>query len=93
MLAVVFRFIDGASYPIGVNVSKPLAADQGRPFFLTWSWRLRAVMSTASAVDFKLRLHSGTVNGERGRLRTVPSNMRECRGLWDVPSGLANDET
>lgn len=35
--------------PIGVKVSKPLTADQGSPFFLTSSWRLRAVISTAKA--------------------------------------------
>lgn len=34
---------------IGVNVSKPLTADQGSPFFLISSWRFRAVISTAKA--------------------------------------------
>ena len=38
-----------ATYAIGVKVSKPFAADQGKPFFFTLSWRFRAVMSTAKA--------------------------------------------
>ena len=32
---------------MGVNPSKPFAADHGRPRDLTLDWRLRAVMSTA----------------------------------------------
>lgn len=39
-----------AAYLMGVNVSKPLTALHGSPFFLTSSWRLRAVISTANAV-------------------------------------------
>jgi len=35
---------------MGVNVSMPLAADQGRPFDFARSWTFLAVMSTASAV-------------------------------------------
>lgn len=37
------------SYPIGVKVSNPFAADHGRPALRTLSCRLRAVMSTARA--------------------------------------------
>ena len=38
---------------MGVNVSMPLAADQGRPFDFATSWTFLAVMSTASAVERK----------------------------------------
>jgi hypothetical protein len=37
------------TYAIGVKVSNPFAADQGKPCFFTLSWRFRAVMSTAKA--------------------------------------------
>jgi hypothetical protein len=37
------------THPMGVNVSKPFTADQGRPFFFTSSCMFRAVMSTANA--------------------------------------------
>ena len=40
---------DSGNNPIGVNPSNPLAALHGNPFFLTWSWRFRAVRSTARA--------------------------------------------
>lgn len=40
---------EGEADPIGVKVSKPFTADQGRPFFFTSSCMLRAVMSTAKA--------------------------------------------
>ena len=30
-------------------MSNPFAADQGKPCFFTFSWRFRAVMSTANA--------------------------------------------
>lgn len=36
-------------YLTGVNVSNPLAADHGSPFFLTLSCMFRAVMSIARA--------------------------------------------
>ena len=39
------------THPIGVNVSMPLAADQGRPLDFATSWTFLAVMSTASAVE------------------------------------------
>jgi len=41
------------AHPMGVNVSMPLAADQGRPFDFATSWTFLAVMSTASAVERK----------------------------------------
>ena len=40
---------EAKTYPIGVNVSKPFAADHGNPCFFTLSWRFLAVMSTAKA--------------------------------------------
>ena len=36
---------------MGVNVSKPFAAAQGRPFDFATSWTFLAVMSTASAAE------------------------------------------
>ena len=40
---------------MGVNVSMPLAADQGRPFDFATFWTFLAVMPTASAVERKMK--------------------------------------
>lgn len=40
-------------YPMGVKVSIPLAADQGRPFDFATSWTFLAVISTARAGKHK----------------------------------------
>lgn len=84
--------------PIGVKVSKPLTADQGSPFFLTSSWRLRAVMSTAKAGDGKVLLsarmlgprvvaaaHSILLYGHPHWLGRC--SFRLCRSLRQVPLG------
>jgi len=39
----------GETDPTGEKVSKPLAVDQGNPFFLTASWTFLAVISIAKA--------------------------------------------
>ena len=44
------------THPMGVKVSKPFTADQGKPFFLTSSCMFRAVMSTARAERSSERL-------------------------------------
>jgi hypothetical protein len=50
-LAVSFENIQmGKTHPTGEKVSKPLAVDQGNPFFLTASWTFLAVISIAKAV-------------------------------------------
>ena len=73
---------------MGVKVSKPLTALQGKPFFFTSSWRFLAVISTASAMR----------HGQRGRAweagwrRTIPGDVRVRVGLGDVSAALANDE-
>ena len=38
-----------STHPIGVKVSNPFTVDQGKPCFLTFSCRLRAVISTPNA--------------------------------------------
>lgn len=42
--------INQTTYPIGVKVSKPFAADHGKPFFFTASCMFRPVMSIAKAI-------------------------------------------
>ena len=42
---------DKMTNPIGVNVSKPFAADHGNPALRTLSCKFRAVISTANAID------------------------------------------
>lgn len=46
---VVLGIQRGGAHPTGQKVSKPLAVDHGKPFFLTASWTLRPVKSIASA--------------------------------------------
>ena len=43
------------THPMGVNVSIPLAAAQGRPFDFATSWTFLAVMSTARAEEHEKR--------------------------------------
>ena len=46
-------------------MSNPFAVDQGKPCFFTFSWRFRAVMSTAKAwrQEFKKDRRSGKDGG------------------------------
>jgi hypothetical protein len=62
-------------YPIGVNVSKPLTADHGSPFFFTSSCRFRAVMSTAKAEWPKL---TDSMSAETRQLHTVSRYVQVC---------------
>ena len=53
------------TYPMGVNVSMPFAADQGRPLDFAASWTFLAVMSTARAKKHEKR-------GRRNSLEDSP---------------------
>lgn len=74
---------------MGVNVSKPLTADHGSPFFLTASCMFRAVMSTARAASWCILSDAGP---EMGTL-TVTGYMGLCVGLGDITAVFADDHT
>lgn len=78
---------------MGVKVSKPFTADQGRPFFLTSSCILRAVMSTAKAMWGKRNGIDGQLQTEKLMLRTVSSDVRLGGILRYVTSAFTNHET
>ena len=76
------------TYLMGVNVSKPLTALQGWPFFLTTSCMFRAVMSTARAAHE----HERAATRRGVGVRTISRDMRDRVRLRDVPSRLAYDQ-
>ena len=84
----------GETHLIGVNVSKPLTALHGRPFFFTSSCRLRAVMSTASAARRRSVRAEGVrrEHAERALMRTIARDVRIGISLRDVSATLANDK-
>lgn len=63
---------------MGVNVSNPFAAAQGKPSFFTLSWRFRAVMSTAKAWNRGFRRKS-----KQGRGREIGRQL-----VWLVLTSL-----
>ena len=77
---------------IGVNVSKPFTALHGSPFFLTSSWRFRAVMSTARAAQRVISVVRRIAWREATRRLTVARDVCVGVRLGDVSAGFANDE-
>lgn len=66
--------------PTGQKVSKPLATDQGSPFFFAASWTLRAVMSIASAAV--CLSFTTSVPSVRCRTHCIPQCTTQRR-LWE----------
>ena len=74
-----------SAHLMGVNVSSPLAADQGSPLFLALSCMLRAVMSIASAAPSALQpgqsVHAGLqLPGESKVISELRLHVQERRG-------------